>query len=136
MSSPGDIIPQPETSATIVAALEGLTTLIALVNGVATTIDSILADSYQGASWEVTLVKGTARRKVKVWAVHDGTSGADATAAQYTEAGADDLGTVDVVLSVDVSGVGAAQVMRLRGLASSVGWTAESWRLPEKPVQV
>jgi hypothetical protein len=119
----------------IFARLERKFAGVALSNGALTTIDSVLCDSYAGASWEVTLAKGTARRVVTVWAGHDGATASDATAATYTEAGADDIGTVDVVLSVDVNGAGAAQVMRLRALASSTGWTATAFRHPNKPAQ-
>lgn len=119
----------------IFARLEARFAGVALTNGAATTIDSIAVDSYAAAGWLVVLAKGTARRTVFVLADHDGTSGGDATAADPTEFGKGDRGTVDVVLSVDVNGTGAAQVMRLRALASSTGWTATAYRIPLKPAQ-
>jgi hypothetical protein len=121
--------------AQIFARLERKFAGVSLANGSLTTIDSILADNYAAAGWLVVLAKTTSRRVVFIWAAHDGATAGDATAATYTEAGADDVGTVDVVLSVDVSGTGAAQVMRLRALASSTGWTATAYRIPLKPAQ-
>lgn len=124
---------RPMAPAVIRTRLELLTISTALDNGVATVCDSLVVDTYAAAEWLLLLEKGTARRVVRVLAVNDGTSGADATAATYTEYGSQDVGTVDVVLSVDLSGAGGAQVMRLVALASSAGWTARAVRLPFRP---
>lgn len=108
---------------------------VALSSGVAATLDSVVADSYQAAAWDVTLVKSGSTSQRRIYGRHNGTSGADATTTAMGDHGSEDVGTVDVALDVDVSGAGTSQVMRLRATASSSGWTAYVTRVPIKPTQ-
>lgn len=120
--------------AQIRARLEKQTTAVVLANGSPTVIDSIVADTYPAGTWEVQLVKGTARRHAVVRFVQLGASAStDATGVDYREEAIAEAGSVDVTLSVDVSGAGVNQVVRLLGTASSGGWTANSIRSHLKP---
>ncbi len=101
------------------------------------TIDSLLVDSYAAAVWEVTATKSdgtTITRRVS--ASHNGTASADATVATCVSAGSG-LSSELTLLDVDLSGAGAAQVMRLRcTLTFGAGtWKVSAWRLPQKPPQ-
>ncbi len=130
-------IAKPLSGADILARLEALQVstplTLALTDYV---LDSVLVDSYEAAQWVVVLTKTSANRSVRtITASHDGSTGADATAVAYGDSGPDDVGTVDVTVSVGVSGVGAAQVMRLIAQGATTGWTASVWRLPMKPAQ-
>lgn len=86
----------------------------------ATTVDSVLVDDVEVAKWIVYCAGsggGDLDKKtvVEILATHDGTSGADATATDYNVYAKLRMGTITgLSFAVDVSGVGAAQVMRLR----------------------
>ena len=85
-------------------------------------LDSCLVDACQFIEWEVFMVEnGTANRQaIKITAIHDGTSAADATATDYSKhtklrMGSNNAFTYDVTLS----GVGVAQVIELTVSASN-----------------
>jgi len=88
-----------------------------------TTIDSVLADDVSLVKWSVMvegnlLADAALKRAVEVLATHDGHingAGADATDSDYTVYAKLKMGNiVGLVFTVDVSGAGVAQVMRLR----------------------
>lgn len=125
----GSIIPD---GSTIKGALQSLETRVeagyqAAINGVttATTADSVLVDSVAAVKWYVYAREAANPARVKafeVWATHNGTPSADATQADDTvyaklKIGAD----FNLTLSVDLSGTGAAQVMRLRAASTTAG---------------
>lgn len=126
------------TAAFTAAELESLQTAVqSLPTTVATTLDSVVADNYCAAEWKVTLTKDdgtTIVRVVKAW--HNGTASADATTAQCSITGGGWMPDT-MVLDVDLSGVGTAQVMRLRCTLTyaSGAWKGSSWRVPQKPPQ-
>lgn len=111
--------------------LDDLTSSTALTDSVAVTVASELVDDYSTAVWLVTLAKsdGT-RERWTVEASHDGTSGADATAATWSVYGLGPDG--GNTLAVDVNGTGASQIIRLRVTANGTGWTAYVTRLYHK----
>lgn len=89
------------------------------------TIDSVLVDSVIAVEWIVTIMNNASkqnRRHFKVFAGHDGIEGGadaanvDDTVGKILKQGAN----FDWSVSVDLNGVGAAQVMRLR-VASTEG---------------
>ncbi len=86
----------------------------------ATTIDSALVDSVAACKWTV-YVQGNAtgdasnKQVVEILATHDGTSAADATQTDYNVYAKLRIGNLaGLQFSVDVSGTGSAQTMRLR----------------------
>ena len=83
-----------------------------------TTLDSVLADHVMAAKWLVTCRLTATPNRVRsfeVYAQHNGHSAADATAADDTVyARLRNGASFNVQIAVDVSGAGAAQVMRLR----------------------
>lgn len=86
----------------------------------ATTIDSVNVDTVAAAKW-IVHVQGNAsgdaanKQVVEILATHDGTGSADATATDYNVYAKLRMGSITgLSFSVDVSGTGAAQVMRLR----------------------
>lgn len=85
----------------------------------AATLDSVLVDDVLGAEWTYHARSTVTASKIqsgKILAVHDGTSSADATTADYTRFAVLRMGSAISALSfeVDVDGTGAAQTMRLR----------------------
>ena len=85
----------------------------------ATTVDSVKVDDVLGAEWFVharSTVTATNVWAGKILAIHNGTSGADATAVDYNTFAILKLGSAIPALDFecDLDGVGAAQVMRLR----------------------
>ena len=102
-------------------ALEAVNALTkAKVTGITTvqTVDSLLTKSFVAAKWLVTvsLDSNPARKQaMEVFAVHDGTTVADATVTDDTIYAKLKIGAnFGVTINTDVNGVGAAQVMRLR----------------------
>ena len=93
-----------------------------------TTLDSVLVDVVAAAHWRI-YVQGSgapdAARKeaVDIYAVHDGhnvAGGADATITDETVSKKLKIGsTLGIAYTIDVSGSGAAQVMRLRVSAAT-----------------
>jgi hypothetical protein len=86
----------------------------------AVTVDSVLVDDVEAVKWVVYCAGSgggdlTKKQVVEILATHDGSSGSDATATDYNVYAKLKMGTIPgLEFSVDVSGVGAAQAMRLR----------------------
>jgi hypothetical protein len=118
--------------AQIFARLERRFAPVALSSGVAATIDSVLVDSYRGATWTLELSKtdGTSFRRT-IHARHNGTTGADATTVDHGSFGSGAIPAA-ITVEVDISGATTAQVLRLRVTASEVGWSAAITRSPIK----
>lgn len=90
---------------------------------VITTIDSVLVDDVSLVKWSVMiegnlLADAALKRAVEIFATHDGHingAGADATDSDFTVYAKLKMGNiVGLVFTIDVSGAGVAQVMRLR----------------------
>ncbi len=124
--------------AAVVGRLEG-TQLgpFTMVTTVAQTFDTVLVDSYGRAQWELHFTKsdGTTLTRT-VDARHNGTASADATTATCSIEGGG-ISSELTSLDVDLSGAGAAQLMRLRcTMTYGAGtWKVTTWRLPMKPPQ-
>ena len=89
-----------------------------------TTIDSVNVDSVAAAKW-IVYVQGngagdaTNKQVVEVLAVHNGTSSSDATGADYNVYAKLRMGVVTgLTFTVDVTGVGASQVLNLKVTSS------------------
>ena len=84
-----------------------------------TSVDSVKVDYHNAVKWMVTAAEdslGTESNKecVEIFAIHDGTSAADATAVDFVQYG--NVKTADIsglTFNVDISGTGASQEMRL-----------------------
>lgn len=100
--------------------------LVALTNGVATTITSVVVDAVGTVEWGLNLYKAATaqRHHFRIVAAHDGTILADAATTQLNLQSTISYGVLDVALSLTLTGAGAAQTMDLVGLASSVNWIA------------
>lgn len=99
---------------------------IGLVATVATSVAAAFADDYRQVVWALELhdpTTGTAERW-SVEAQHNGTAAADATAVDYTISGLGPVTGNIPTIEVDLSGAGAAQVMRLRVTATPANWVA------------
>ncbi|MEE8113271.1 MAG: hypothetical protein V3T23_02840 [Nitrososphaerales archaeon] len=96
------------------------------------TQDSVLVDSVASVQWLVTARQGTSMNSRVVWASHDGTTGSDAVDTDHTEFAKIKKNAVIAGLTVDVdlSGAGAAQVMRLRVATTA----AADWHATRMPV--
>lgn len=123
------------TIATLIEALElGPFTMVTTV---AQTLDSLLVDNYGMAEWKVRAVKSdgtTFDRTVR--GEHNGLASADATLTQSSAIGTG-ISSELTDITVDLNGVGVAQVMRLR-MTFTYGagtWKVSTWRLPQKPPQ-
>ncbi len=99
----------------------------------ATVIDQVLVDDVAAVQWFVQVqdaAPAANRDSLTVEAHHDGWT-ADASDAFYTTYGGSPAGTVPVVWSVDVSGTGASQYMRLIATVSGGGtWEGQVQRRP------
>lgn len=129
--------PQPQTPIGLVASLEGLQVTQALTTTVEVTLAQVKVDNYGAALWEVTFITNlgaTFVRTVRAW--HNGTAAGDATTAQCTVSGGGWSSEI-TKLDVDLDGVGAAQVMRLRCTLTfaSGARKASTIRFPMKPPQ-
>lgn len=86
----------------------------------AVTLDSVLVDNVEAVKWLVSARGNLAaddekKKAVEIFAVHDGSAGSDATAADYTVYATVKHGTLTgLTFTVDVNGTGASQTMRLR----------------------
>jgi len=86
----------------------------------AVTLDSVLVDSVEAVKWLVSARGNLAaddekKKAVEIWAVHDGSTGSDATSADYTVYATVKHGNLTgLTFTVDVNGTGASQTMRLR----------------------
>ena len=99
-----------------VAALVTLATnTLTGVSG-ANTADSVLVDNVAAVKWEITIRQGTDIFASEVFATHDGTTGGDAAAVDFTQFAKLRIGSpiAGIDVDVDLSGAGVAQVLRLR----------------------
>ncbi len=96
------------------------------VSGVGTlTLDSVLVDDFGVVKWMVIARQGVNIVAEEVFATHDGTTGADAVNADFTRFAHLERGTIaGQAITVDLSGVTVAQVMRLQVTATG----ATDWR--------
>jgi len=101
------------------ARTESLATNVTVI----TTVDSVLVDDVSLVKWSVMiegnlLADAALKRAVEIFATHDGHingAGADATDSDFTVYAKLKMGNiVGLVFTIDVSGAGVAQVMRLR----------------------
>jgi hypothetical protein len=97
-----------------------------------TVLDSVNVDEYGSVDWIVCISNPNtgARYRVTISAAHNGTLSADATDGSFQPVGGAVIGVVDVVLSIDLNGAGASQVMRLIATTSTANWTAQVHRSP------
>ena len=99
----------------------------------ATTVDEVLVDNVQSCKWLVVAFEDATpanKQAIEVYAVHNGTAGADANASDDTQYAKLKLGAnFDLSLSVDLNGTGAAQTMRLRAASGSAGVTVTARRI-------
>jgi hypothetical protein len=104
----------------------------ALTNGVLAIPDQVLVDDWGTVQWELQASNLDGRRfRRTLSASHDGTAGADATAATVSGLG---HGAVPAAFTydVDVDGAGASQYLRLRLIVTEDDWTVVTTRLPQK----
>lgn len=92
-------------------------------------VDTVLVDSYHEIEWEVVAFEQANpenKKYLKLSMLHNGTSTADATDYDLDKFSRKRIGSnFNVKFSVDLDGVGAAQVMRLRAQSSTAGVTIE-----------
>lgn len=96
------------------------------------TQDSVLVDTVAAVKWLVTCRQGTSMNSRIVWASHDGTSGADAVDTDETVYAKikKNAAIAGIAVTIDLSGAGVAQVMRLRVATSG----AADWHATRMPV--
>ena len=135
----GNIIPDSSTSK---AALQALETEVESISGGAqvqvtgittiTDVDTFLVDDCQQIEWEVVVFEEATpanKKASKIVAIHDGSAGADAVNVDDSEFAKLRLGAnFNLALSVDISGVGVAQEIRLRASSSTAGVTVTARR--------
>lgn len=123
-----------ETAIGDIDAALGAANVSTTQSGVSTisTQDSVLVDAVASVQWLVTARQGTSMNSRIVWASHDGTTGGDAVDVDHTEFAKIKKNAVIAGLTVDVdlSGAGAAQVMRLRVATTA----AADWHATRMPV--
>ena len=89
------------------------------------TIDSVLVDSIKAVKWYVQAFEIANPSRIKcfeIFAGHNGTAAADATATDDTVYAALKFGaSFNLVLAVDINGATTSQVMRLRASSSTAG---------------
>jgi hypothetical protein len=124
----GDTIPD---SSTVKAGLQALETklesieLQKTITGITTevSVDELLCDDFQASKWEVVLTLDSDPSRLvamEVLAAHNGTGASDATTSDNNAFGKLKIGaTFAHSVAVDINGVGAAQVMRLRVSATN-----------------
>lgn len=113
-----------ELDAAMAAQLVGTT--LSSVSGT-NTLDSVLVDNVAAVKWLVVCRQGTSMKSVEIWASHDGTTGADAVDTDDTEYASikKNAPITGFDVTVDLSGVAAAQVMRLQVTSTaSADWQA------------
>lgn len=104
------------------------------VNAITTlaTVDSVLVDSVAAVKWYIHAHEDATPSNVKVMevlAMHNGTAAADASSVKDTEYAILKLGSAfNLVIAADISGTGAAQVMRLRASSTSAGVSLRVFR--------
>ncbi|NEN87930.1 MAG: hypothetical protein F6K48_03010 [Okeania sp. SIO3H1] len=94
-----------------------------------TVIDGLVTDIARSVFWEVAIQDDAGNvQTLIIEAQHNGTSNADATEADFTIYGVPETGTVAVFMTVELSGAGAAQEMRLVANVTSGTWALSGWR--------
>ena len=84
-------------------------------------------DNVAAVKWLVVCRQGTSMKAAEIWASHDGTTGADAVDTDDTEYARikKNAAISGFDITVDLSGVAAAQVMRLQVTSTaSADWQA------------
>lgn len=95
----------------------------------ATVIDSVVVDEARAAIWEVVIQDDSGNeQQLEVYAQHDGTTGSDATDADYSINGLPASGSVTASFSVDLSGAGPSQTMRLILTPTAGTWAVTGYR--------
>ncbi|MBA3761743.1 MAG: hypothetical protein H0X04_00170 [Chthoniobacterales bacterium] len=96
------------------------------------TVEQFLVEDYSTVAWMVEIEKNGNRAEVDVVASHNGYVGIDATGTpDYSISPHTDTGTVsaEVTLTVDLTGTGGAQYMRLRAATTVDGYTINVRRI-------
>lgn len=98
---------------------------VPLTNGVAAVVDQVQVDAFGAVFYQLCLFDNLGNRDVwTVYARHNGIPSADATVAKETSDGLENDLNLKHLIEVDLDGVGAAQVMRLKITALAVDWQA------------
>lgn len=93
-------------------------------------LESLLVDDYKTVVWCVALYNGTISKNVLISATHNGTASLDATATDFSESIVASIGNATpVTFSVDVSGSGTGQTIRLKASTTSNGWSISLRRI-------
>jgi hypothetical protein len=100
------------------------------------TLFTVNVDSVGIAEYTLCFTKSASgqRHLYRATIAHDGTTIADATTAQIALHAGVAVGAWDITLTVDLSGTGASQVMRVRAEAATTGWVA--FYVPERMVAI
>jgi len=97
------------------------------------TVDSVLVDNVKACKWLIQAFEEANPSRVKsseIYAMHNGTASADADDVDDNESSIlKFVPSFNLTLSVDINGVGAAQVMRLRASSSTAGVTVTVRRI-------
>lgn len=134
----GTTIPDSQNVKQALQSLETAVEARAQITGVTTitTLDSVLVDNIKAVKWFVHVFEEATpanMKAIEVFAVHNGTAAADATTSDNNNSAILKLGSnFNLTTTVDVSGTGGSQVMRLRITSTSAGVTATSRRVDVK----
>lgn len=106
-------------------------TVATISSATAATIESVVVDAIKHVTWIVVLTSGTFAKTVLVHAVHNGTTGADATTVGTTQDTISTVGTDPggITLSVALIGAFQDQIMALQGAKTSGSVTATVRRI-------
>jgi len=137
-ASPGSIF--LGASLTIKSALQALGDLHTQLRGVNSTgitaeadVDSVIVDDVKSVKWLVHAFEEATPANVRSWevyALHNGTAGADATLVDHNSFSKLKLGSnFNAVLVVDINGAAGSQIMRLRASSGSAGITVTARRM-------
>ena len=127
-------------SLTIKGALQALGNLHAQLRGVnatgittITTVDEVVVDDVKACKWLVHAFEEATPANIRaseVYATHNGTASADATAADDSQYAKLKLGgNFNLGITVDVNGAAGSQTMRLRASSSTAGVTVTARRI-------
>lgn len=131
----GQTIPDTQTAKQALQSLETALEARSQLTGLTTiqTLDSVLVDKVKSSKWLVQAFEEANPNRVQtleVVAVHDGTASADAVAVDNAISNKLKLNSVfNLSVSVDLSGIGVVQVMRLRAASTTAGVTITARRL-------
>lgn len=134
VNNSGAAISSADSVESAIAKLDGRSSKRSQVAGITTaqTVDSVLVDDVKAVHWKVHVFENANPNRIKVYevyATHNGTAAADATIADDTQYSILKLGSnFNLSLDVDLNGVGAAQVMRLRAASTTAGVTVTAIR--------